>query len=228
MYLLIGLVCLLFFLYNFHLLIKDDFILIRKNLLPEQLFDLVFIGTFLGLLFSKIISASIISNSISIFFKHLFELSWNGFTLTGFLIGCSISFYLLFKYRKLPLAHLFDLLTLSLLSAIPVGYFIALFFKQRFEIIYSLSLTIIYFIIQFLFWKILYPKIVNNKIKEGSLSAIFYITFSIISLISSQVSNFKGQPHIDVETIILFLMLAYSTIVLIRNEKKQAYTFKKK
>lgn len=221
MQLLIGIICVFVFLYSLYILGKDDYVLIRKNLSLEQLFDFAFIGIFTGIIFARILSIIFHPVNGENFVSQLFSLNGAGFTLTGVVFGCMLAFYLIGKYRKLPIGHLFDFLTLALLSCFPIVYLISIFFVKRNEIVYYFVLGIFYLACQRFFWKFLLPRIISNKLKEGSLSGFFFLVFSVASFLASLIYRFSGSPfRFEAEDFLLVGVILGSIVFLLRNERR--------
>jgi prolipoprotein diacylglyceryltransferase len=225
---LIGVFCFFIFLYSLYVLAKDDYVLIRKNLSLEQLFDYAFIGVFTGIVLARILSIFFYPAIGKSFVSQLFSPVDAGFTLTGVVFGCALVLYLIGKYRKLPVRRLFDFFSLALLSSLPFGYLINIFFVKKNEIIYYLIPGILYLGIQIFFWKFLLSRIINNELKDGSLSSLFLLTFSLLSLFVSLFYKFKRSSlRFDIEDFLLMGIFLGSFVFLLRNEKRRMLRGKK-
>ncbi len=221
MQLLVGLFCFIVFLYCLYILGKDDYVLIRKNLSLEQLFDFAFIGVFTGIIFARIFSIIFHPINGGNFVTQLFSLSGTEYTMTGVVFGCMLAFYLIGKYRKLPIGHLFDFITLAFLSCLPIVYLLSIFFVNRNELVYYLILGIFYLVCQMFFWKFLLPRIISNRLRAGTMSGYFFLVFSVVSLLASFINKF-GNPSLefDVEDFLLVGILLGSIVFLLRNERR--------
>ncbi len=219
MQILIGAICFFIFFYSLYILAKDDYILLRKNLILEQLFDFTFISLFFGLIVARIISVFFHPISGQNFILQVFTSKVTIFTMTGVVTGCIVAFYLIGRYRRLPIGLLFDFLTLSLLSSLSVWYLLNLFFIKTGVFIYYLIPGIFYLIISVIFWIYLRPRVISFKLKEGSLSSIFLLIFSFTSFLTSLFYNSSGlYTWYGREELVLIGLFLSSIIFLLRNE----------
>lgn len=189
------------FLYTLYKLGKDDHVFLRRNVRPEQFFDLALIVIVISWIFIKL-------------------LPLNSSSFTFFVLSGSVTLYLAGKYKKLPIGRIFDFFTLSFLSAIPMWYLLRGIIYKGQEQIISLILTLVYLVIAFVFFKKLLTKVMSRTLKEGSISIYFLIIMSFTTLMHSAYNFFilKNNP-INAENIILLLLLPISAVLLIRNRK---------
>ena len=221
MQLIIGTICFLIFLFFLYLLGKDDYVLIKKNFLIEQLFDLAIVGTLGGLIISRILEIILHFINKESFILQFFDITGSGFILTEVVLGCMIAFYIIMKYHKYPKGHLFDFYALAFLSCLPFCYLFNIFFVKRNEIGYLLISGILYLLFQILFWKYLLKLVINNKLKEGSLSNMIFLLFSIISLAMSLIHKYVNKSFkFDPEDFILVSIFVCNLILLLWHERK--------
>src|SRR3989344_8182295 len=152
------------FLHTLYKLVKDDHVFLRKNIKVEEIFDIAFIVTAIGLILAQIAAPKNIT------------------FLTFFVFGSSLSLLLIGKYKKFPLGRLFDFFTLSFLTALPILYLLESLLFKKIELIIYLISAFIYFSLAVYFNKILLKRVMSRTIKEGNLSVYFMIFFSILSL----------------------------------------------
>lgn len=206
------------FLYCLYKLVKDDYVFIRKNISLEQLFDIIFGVIWVSIFFARTFAFMFDPPSTN-YFSEFFSLRSSGFSLTGAVLGGLLSLYLIGRYRKIPLGRLFDFFTLAFLFALPWGYaFFSLFVKGQ-AMILSLVNAGIYFVLMFVFIKSLYPRLMSRTLKEGNLSIIFLIFFSVASLGTSIVQQVHSQsPFLSFHNVILFSLFIFSLLLLLKQE----------
>lgn len=205
---LIVLVALFIFLFVLYFLTHDDFVLLRKDIALEKVFNLALLVIF-GSIFSARLFYVVLSNDHK-FINPLVFLSFfrnPGFSLTGGVVGGILVLILLTRSWKMPILRLFDFFAFSFLCAWGI---IGLF---AFRPIY---LYILYIGILGIFTKFLLPWIMNGKFKEGSMGYLFLIAFSSFSLIG----NFLNQR--GKEDFILLFILVTSVAIFIKQEKLTA------
>ncbi len=119
----ILIVCLLLFLYWIFVLAKDDFILLRKNVTLEHLFNLTFLTLIIGILYARVfyvlghLNPKYLDPLVLILFPY-----FPGLSLAGSLIG-GISFIAFRSIkRKIPFGRIFDIFSLSFFFVWPIGF----------------------------------------------------------------------------------------------------------
>lgn len=214
--------CFLIFIYSIYILGKDDYVLIRKNLSLEQLFDFAFIGIFIGIILGEVLLIIFYPGTDNSFVSRLFSPTGASFSLTGIVLGCMLVLYLIGKYRKLPVGRLFDFFSLALLSALPVGYLLTILFIKRSDIVYYVIPGVIYLASQVFFWRFLLPRIISGKLRDGSLCTLFLLTFSTVSLFVSLFYKFAHSSiRIEAEDFILMGMFLGGLFFLLRINRRQ-------
>lgn len=215
---LVAIFCFIIFFYSLYILGKDDFVLIRRNISLEQLFDFAFLGIIAGILFIWILS--LIFHTPASFISGMLSPQSAGFTLIGICFGLLLGLYSFTKYRKLPIGRLFDFFSLSLLSALPAGYLLSIFFIKSSEIIFYLIPGVLYLGLQVFFWRFFLSRIISGKLREGSLCSLFLLTSSVISLFISLLYKFlHSSLYLTSGDFLLFSILIVSFIFLLRNER---------
>ncbi len=219
---LVILFCFIIFFYSLYILGKDDYLLIRKNLSLEQLFDFVFIGIFTGIILGEVLSHVFHPAIGKGFISRLFSPTEASFSLSSIVLGCIFVFYLIGKYRKLPIGRLFDFFSLALLSALPVGYLLSVLFVKKIDIIYYVFPGFFYLAAQVFFWRFLLPRITSGKLRDGSLCSLFLLTFSIVSLFVSFFYEFvHSSIRIEAEQFILMGIFFSGLFFLLRINRRQ-------
>lgn len=222
MHFFIIIFCFLIFFYTLYILGKDDYVLIRKNISLEQLFDFAFIGIFTGVILARILSV-IFRPSLgnTSFISRLFSPSGASFSLTSVVFGCILVLYLIGKYRKLPIGRLFDFFSLALLSALPAGYLLSVLFVKKSEIIYYAIPGIFYLIFQIFFWRILLPRTTNGRLRDGNLCSFFLLIFSAVSLFVSLFYKFMHSIfRFEAEEFVLISIFIGVLLFILRINRK--------
>lgn len=215
------------FFYSLYILGKDDYVLIRRNLTLEQLFDFAFFGIFSGILLVSTLSIIFHPATSKSFMSQLFFPRGASFNLTTFVFGCMVGLYLIGKYRKLPTGRLFDFFSLALLSALPAGYLISVFFIKRSEIIYFVIPGVFYLGLQVFFWRFLLQRMISGKLREGSLCSLFLLTFSAVSIFVYLFYQLGSSSLLfQLEDLLVISIFIGSFLFLLRNERKHVLRHK--
>lgn len=219
-FIFVLLICLFIFLFCVYFLAKDDLILLRKDVSMEKFFNIIFLGSLICLLIARLFYGVFQAKNIILNpFVFLLFPYFPGLSLVGGVIGGGIFFLYLFlnKKKQLPLGRIFDFCSIGFLVTLPVGilgYF--MFAEEKFSVIRTISLMVVYVVLFMIFWKLFLPRMLSGKFKDGTITFLFIICFSIISLISHAIGNFKEIFFL--ENIILSLMFVASVSALIWQE----------
>jgi|SRR3989344_5822767 len=177
--------CFLIYLFCLFLLTREDFLLIRKGISTEQIFNYVFLIAFVALFSSRLFyvafnfDKSFLNPLVFLLFTH-----FPGLSLTGGVIGGGLFSCLLFKNKNVPLAHGLDLLAISFLGALTFGSFINLLttIKTGFPVVLIFPLLSL---IIFVSISIIYHK--SRAIKDGGVTCLSLILFSVLSFIEAHI-----------------------------------------
>lgn len=219
MELLIFIPAVFIFFYSLYNLVKDDYILIRKNITIEAIFDIAFICSAATILFSRVfffISHTLTSkNVLLLFFSRA-----GGLSLMGAIVGGTFCLYFLSKYRKIPLGRLFDFFILALVVSLPFGFlgYTLIFFKTSF--IFGLVNAVLYVFLWVLFFRVLYPKFMNRTLREGTISLLFFIIFSVSFFLTHSISSkLSILQVITFENVLAVVILLVSCGLFIKQEQ---------
>lgn len=225
---LVLLFCFLVFLYILYYLSKDDFIIVRKDISLEKIFNLAFLGGFSSLIFSRIFY--VLFNPSPQFFNPLVFLAFPyfpGLSLIGGVIGGFLFIYFYSGYKKMPVGKMLDLFAMSFISVLPIGFLITfLLLMGKTSLFYNL-LFIFTFIMFLFFAKIINPFSLRGEIKDGSLGLIFISLFSLIYFIIKLFLSIKTFSFLDLENIILLISLFSSLVMLVNQEIMNKFLIKK-
>lgn len=212
-FILILIFCFLVFLFCVHLFAHDDFVLMRRNVSMERVFNLAFLTALVGLFFARFFYV--------LFHFHLGFLNplvfflfpyFPGLELTGGVVG-AVLFMQLFSSGKLPKVRLFDIFSLSFLCALSVGIFLHIIFLQKTIIWHDFVVPLLYFTLFILSARIF----LRVVLKDGSLGLLFLLAFSLISLIVGRIKA-ENKLFLSNEDFILIEMFLLSLVFLLKQE----------
>lgn len=183
-FLLTFLVCFIVFLFALYALSHDDFILFRKNIDMEKVFNLAFVVAIVSLFFARLFF-------VFLYFKpvYLNPLAFvmfpyfPGLSLPGGLLGGSVALALLLRGKKYPEGRVFDLFLVAFLITLVVGL-LSMFgveYMTTKKISYELILQIIGSLVIFFFG---YRASKSHEMQEGSIGLISIILLSLFFLFS--------------------------------------------
>lgn len=215
-------ICFLVFLFCLYFLSRDDFVLLRKNVTMGKIFDLAILVCIASLLSARILyvlahpDKSFLNPLVFFLFPY-----YPGLSILGGVMGGVFSLLLLLKINSMPQGRLLDFFAISLLSCLPIGFLGYFLFVESGKILSArpLSLIVMYSALFIIFIKFLLPLLSKSQIKEGTISLLFLISFSLISLIESFMGRGGNRIYFNVEDIILLVMLLASLAFLIKHEK---------
>ncbi|OGH25025.1 MAG: hypothetical protein A3B47_02940 [Candidatus Levybacteria bacterium RIFCSPLOWO2_01_FULL_39_24] len=221
-FIFVLLICLFIFLYCVYVLTNDDFIFLRRDVTLEKLFNLIFIsgltGLFVARFFYGFSAKGIFANPLVFLLFPYFP----GLSLLGGVVGAGIYLFFLAKHKEnsLPLGRICDFFSIAFLISLPIGLIGYLMFSQEATEFIKLAIkAAIYFVLFIIFLRFFLPRLLNGKFKEGTISLIFLICFSTVSLISNAFSKISILEYFkNFENIILILIFIASAGMLIQRE----------
>jgi prolipoprotein diacylglyceryltransferase len=218
-FIIILIICAVLFLFRLYHLANDDYILAKRNLSLEDVFNAAFVTFAISLLFSRLFY--VLLNPEPIFRNILGFILFPyfpGLSSTGALIGGIVSLFLFNRYKKLPLARVFDFFSVAFIFVLPLGMVGYFFLSQDFSPGNFVRLTL-YTLLLVGSNIYLYPKASSLELKDGTISAIFLVFFSLISLLTTAINNPGVNYFISHrENFILFAILLISMGIIIRQE----------
>jgi len=221
-FIFVLLICFFVFLFCIHFLTRDDFVLLRKDIFLEKLFNLSFITFLVGLFFARFFYA--VFFNINLLFKPLDFILFPyfpGLSLTGGVLGGAMFFIYYLKIKKMPLERLLDFFSISVLSAMPVGYLgYFLFMLPKTFVWDAIILTVVYAIFFIGFIKFLcFDLLLKGKLKDGTIGILFLVSFSLISFLVGIIIRFNKFAFLDQpQNYILFGAFLISFVFLIDQE----------
>jgi prolipoprotein diacylglyceryltransferase len=226
-YFIILIICLVLFLFRLYHVANDDLILVKKNISLEEVYNCAFVSAFSALFFSRIFY--VIMHPQPVFFSILGFLVFPyfpGLSLLGGIIGGGIVTFLYCRWKKFPIGRVFDFFTVALTFIIPVGILGYMFLSQNFSKDLLISLTL-FIIIGLAANMYLHPKASSLQIKDGSISILFMIFYSLVMLLINAISHpgINNFLFYKVNFILLF-MLVLGIVLIFKQEAMIGIKFK--
>lgn len=216
------------FLYTLYKLVKDDYIFIRKNVSAEQMFDSAFLVSITSIFTSRIVyflfHPIAHKNNLLLFFTA----GNGGFSLLGAVFGSMIVLYAIGKYKKLPLGRLFDFFTLAFIVALPVGWLSTAIFFRDYALWLHLGNFVFYFLSMVWFLKVLYPRLMSRILKEGTLTILFLLLFSVVSLLNTIFLQEQGKIVLFSGDVLLLGFLFVLSLILFFKQASNGLLNKKR
>lgn len=194
---------------------NDDYVLVKKNISLEEIFNCAFVYGLVSLLFARFFY--VIFNPSPVLLSPLGFLVfpyYPGLSLVGGFIGGSIALFIYGKRKKFPMGRVFDFFTVSFTFILPFGLIGYLLLSQDFSI-GALVKLIIFTIIALAANLYLYPKASSLEIKDGSISSLFLIFFSLTMLLTYAIDNSGLNNFINHKENFIYLALLGIGIVLL-------------
>lgn len=219
-YILVLVVCFLIFLFCLYLLAHDDFVLLRKDVSTEKVFNVAFLLAIFSLISGRVFF--IVLNPSSNFLNPLVFLAFPyfpGLSLTGAVVGGAIISFFLSKKYKIPAGRFFDFSSFSFCASLPIGFLGSLFILgDKGNYIRIITIGPAYGLLFIIFLKFFMPLLLKGKIKEGTVGFLFLSFFSVISVINNFVE--RGRPfYFNIEDFVLIFTLLLSLAFVIKQEK---------
>jgi prolipoprotein diacylglyceryltransferase len=216
---LVLILCLVLFLYKLYHLAIDDYILMKKNVSVDQMFNCAILCSLVGLFFARLFyvffhPSPIFLNPLGFLLFPYFP----GLSVVGGLLGGGAALYLFSRQKKLPMGRVFDFFALAFTFVMPIGL-IGFYLLSGHLGKGGIVEIILFSLILITSTVYLYPKATSLEIKQGSMSILFIIFFSLTLLLGNAIDNpgllyFKTHP----ENFILLIMLAASVALILRQE----------
>lgn len=216
-FVLIG--ALVLFLFRLYHLGNDDYVLAKKNITLDDVFNATFVCSLVSLLFSRIFY--VFMNPDNVFLNPLGFLLFPyfpGLSLTGGLLGGILTLFLYCRRKKIPRARVFDFFSISFIFVLPFG-FIGYFLLSQDFATGNIVKFILYCLILAASNIYLYPKASTLEIKDGTISALFLVFFSLISLLTGAIDHPGTSYFISHrENFILLSILLFSIMIILKQE----------
>jgi len=206
------------FLFTLFAISRDDFVLFRRNVDMEKVFNIAFLASGIGLVFSRLFF-------VIFYFKpvYLHPLAFMlfpyfpGLSLPGGILGMGLALTFLLSDKKYPEGRLFDFFMLSGMVALLVGQ--SLFVGIVFVTTHTIVSTQIYQIIVGLILVFLAFRVFKKmNMKEGSIGLILIIFTSVIAISALVLHMPNDQMTFYKELIAWGILLLTSLVFYLRQE----------
>lgn len=209
---IVLIICFVIFLFSLYSFSHDDFILLRKDISTEDVFNYAFIAGALSLLFARIFY--VLSNPDPAFLNPLVFLIFPyfpGLSLLGGVAGGCLVLLILARKKAFPIGRILDFFSLSFLASMPVGFIGYMLLSN--DRSYLLISQFFFFLLLFLvFVFVLIPRF-RTDIKDGMLGLIFLIAISFNYLIK----NFLNRSEVfGIENLVSVAILGISIAFIIK------------
>lgn len=220
-FIFVLLICFFIFLFPAFLLSRDDFVFIRKDVTTEKVFNIAFV-MFAASIFCARILYAVLNPGLNFLNPLVFFLFpyFPGLSLVGGVGGGVLFLLALSKFKKLPFGRLFDFFSISFLSSFPFG--ILGYFLLSEEFIFSprpIILFLTHVIVLIFFLKLLLPRMLRGRFKDGTVGFLFLISFSAVFLVDNAIGRGKNIFNLGIEDLILVIILYTSVVFIFRQEK---------
>lgn len=202
------------FLFCLYALCRDDFVLLRKNIALEWLFNQAFLTIAAGLLFSRL--TYVFSHFDPQFFNPLVFISFlhfPGLSLTGGILGGILYMVILARNKKAPFEHIIDAFSISVVAALLWGLVINIFSTKASFKELTFTFLLIEFAIYMILFVVFFKLFQKARFKEGSIALLFLVFFSLLSfgwdILVKKSSILAGKAYEDYLLIIIFLISAF-------------------
>ena len=213
---LIILFCFLIALFCIYLLSRDDFILLRKNITLEQVFNYAFVNLVVGIFSARIVyvllhpSLRYLNPLIFLIFPY-----FPGLSMVGGVIGVMLFLFTVSRKKKIPKGRLYDIFSLSVLLAMPFGMIcmeLISFISKKKIVFIDIFITLGYIIVFIIFTMFF----VKGKVQDGTIGLVSIITFCLFSLIEDIFSVHERFFLVfGKEDIIIFILLLFAIMRVI-------------
>lgn len=208
------------YLFVLHILSREDWVLMRKNVTLEQLFNIAILTCLVGLLFARIFyvffnpSWKFLNILVFLLFPYFPGLSLSGGILGGLLFLLYYS-----KLKKFPFERVADLLSIVLLMALPFGLLGSLFLKTHPYFWVMIGEIIFYPILYIIMVKLVQPAVVRGEVKDGTSTFLIIMSISLVSFLADMIP-FHRPEHFFMNggEILFFILFLFSLVYILRHE----------
>ncbi len=223
MMILVAFIALFILLFSFHYFSKDDYFFIRKGITMEQLFNVLFIGLFWSIVVARGVFALLNpANNLLSPLTFILIPYFAGLSMLGGIVGAFISYIFLTKRKKIHTGRFLDYFSIAAVSAMPVLLFGNYILQEDKAVLDNVYLASIYIVLFFIFTKVLFPRFQRGLLKEGSMSLLFLILFSLISLFNDIILLYKNAILLHTEDFLFIGLFFIASMLLVRSEMRKS------
>lgn len=183
----------LVFLFTLHILTREDYALMRKNISMEQLFNVAISVSVSSLFISRLVyvllhPSKLYLNPLAFLLFPYFP----GMSLIGGILGGVLTLWYMCRIKKYPFLKFLDFFALAFVPALPLLTLGTLFLHPSTYTLPIIGSVGIYAIISIVFLAYVYRKVISQEFQEGTTSSLFLLSISSLSLIQHALSQRKG------------------------------------
>ncbi|MEK9178674.1 MAG: prolipoprotein diacylglyceryl transferase family protein [Patescibacteria group bacterium] len=204
------------FLFVLHYYVRDDFVIFRKNVSLEDVFNMAFISFIFVFLSSRFFY--VLENPNPIYLNPLVFLAvfyHKGLSLTGGIIGGGLFLVWYVRKNKFPGKRLLDFFSVAAVWAIGIYSVVYLVVFRKFTPQFLIE-GVLFAILLAIFSLLLVPKYLGAKIKDGLLTGIFCVGYSLIKFVNLLMLK-QFSPEKLSETTLLIIIF-FSGLIFILKE----------
>ena len=136
-------ICGIIYLFTLFVISHDDYVLLRRNITTEMVFNMGILTILVGLFAARLFYAA--THFSTHFLNILYFIMvpyYPGLSLKGGILGGMLFAYLWSRYKKRPLGRFLDFFAIALFASLPFGFFIYLFFITKVSILFALIVAL--------------------------------------------------------------------------------------
>lgn len=218
---IVLIICFVLFLFRLYHVANDDYVLAKKNTTLDEVFNSAFVTGFVSLLFARFFY--VVFNFDPLFLNPLAFLIFPyfpGLSLLGGVVGGILALYLYGRAKKFPIGRVFDFFTVSFTFVMPFGL-IGYFLLSGDFSVGGLVKLILFTIIAVFANLYLQPKASTLEIRDGSISILFLIFFSLTMLLTNAIDQTGIQNFINRKENFLYLgFLLLGVLLIVKQEMR--------
>lgn len=206
---------LLIFLFVLHMMTREDYALMRRNISMEQFYNAVFLSLLSSLLFARLFFVIfhfrfIYLNPVVFFALPYFP----GISLFGAVLGLFLGLSIVCYTKQYPWKKFFDFFAIAFSCGLPVVALGTNFLHTKAFFLPILISVIFYLCMGVLGLSVFYRRILVNTIKDGTTTILFIMSTSIAYLFQ-EVLRAKSLTALRNPESILFVLLFVSQVIIL-------------
>lgn len=219
-FIVLLLVLFVIFLFTLFVFCRDDFILFRKNVDMEKIFNLTFLVILIGLFFSRFLYVLLYFNPMYLHpLAFLLFPYFPGLSLAGGLLGGSFALMFLSRSKKYPEGRVFDLFMFAFIITLCIAE--VAMFGISYGTTKRISLPFLaHAIVLFLIFLLSLRVFKNHSLKEGSVGLAIVVFLSMV-YIGAAIAQKTGDMYKEVGSWILVTLFAI--VFFLRQERVTAF-----
>ena len=219
---LVLIMCFIIFLFSLYLLARDDFVIVRRDISLDDIFNAAFLTGLITLLSARVFfvifhpSANYLNPLVFLLFPY-----FPGLSSLGGIVG-GVTFLIFYaKRHKMPIGRILDFFAVSFLVSVVPAYLGFFLIERPIEGVFIIELIL--FIILTIVTLFIFPRLYKLNVKDGSSAlSIFIMTFliffigKIVLVIKTKQFLFTPENILLAALIILFSGLLIKREIIVR------------